>query len=163
MTCLTTRTLLGWPPALLFCLFATPAQAQLQITVSAGSAGGSLEIRVSNEGEDPVSLPMDHLPWAIPSRNFNLVVVPADPVAEPLTRLPLWDEPIEAPAVEIQPGEVRTGKLSLGSLFDGYAQAHRENDLLVFWSWHQAPEAASSNGRGGGWLLIPQTTRGKEP
>jgi hypothetical protein len=111
-----------------------------------------LEMRLKHNYKKPIKFDLNDLPWASGS-NMILIAVKAKN-GEGLAGYkwcPLAGDITLAPGAELK------GDISMETFFD-FDKALREDDILVFWSYHlQSDDKVPVEfERVGGWLSIPQ-------
>jgi hypothetical protein len=114
----------------------------------------ALQMRLTNEADDPVEMPAHQLPWSN-AYSTLVVAVETDAPGTVLERSTPVDDPVVG-MVTVQPRETLTGQIDLGARFPGLTAALAERDVVVFWSWQLQPLDGQSGPRTGGWVLLPR-------
>jgi hypothetical protein len=121
----------------------------------AGPPDWGLDITLTNDTAKPLTMFQHSLPW-IGWYSIIMLAVKADAPGTPLERPSPVDDPTTGTIV-IQPGETLTGQLSLVKQFPDFAEAIKNRDVIVFWSYQLQTIDGDSLPRTAGYVLFTRT------
>ncbi len=124
-----------------------------------GSPEYSLNIKLTNRSAQPLTVYQHSLPW-VGWHSMLLIAVKADATGSVIEHSLLIDDP-GAQTVTIAPDQTLTGGISLANHFPGLAEALKNRDVVVFWSYQLQPIGAAPLKRTGGCLVFPKLTESK--
>jgi hypothetical protein len=107
-------------------------------------------------GEKEISIYQWELPWET-SHSILLLAVKSN--GEVLDRDFGPEDPVFSRSPLLKPGDALHGEIELYGQFRGLAEALREREINLFWSYQLKPNGAKDPlPRVGGWLLLPKQT-----
>jgi hypothetical protein len=116
--------------------------------------GWTLDISLTNESAERLTVYRHSLPW-IGWYSILLVAAKTDAMGTVLER----SNPVDDPGTEtivIKPGETLTGQVSLVRRFPGFADAVKDREVIVFWSYQLQRLEGDPWPRTGGYVLFPE-------
>ena len=128
---------------------------KIVVNRSAGPPAWDLEISLTNETANPLTTYSHSLPW-IGWYSIIILAVKANAPGTPLERFSPVDDPTTGTIV-IKPGETLTGQLSLVKQFPDFAEAIKEGDVIVFWSYQLPVIEGDAVPRTAGYVLFTRT------
>jgi hypothetical protein len=134
---------------------ADPAPVSVEVTARRW-ARDSLEFSLVLKKPKRVDVPLDALPWgAFP--NLQIVAVTTDARgAAPLPRPSPSRGPGESPLTTLVAGQRLRGRVPLNEYVEGLAEALRDSEVLVFWSYRLDVPGDRHSNRTGGWVDLPK-------
>lgn len=115
----------------------------------------TLEVSLTNETPKPLTLYQHSEPWA-GYYSTLLVAVKLDPMGTVIESNTPVDDPGPG-TITIQPGQTRTGQISLARHFPGFAEALADRDVIIFWSYQMKPVDGDPLPRVAGHVLFAKT------
>jgi hypothetical protein len=113
-----------------------------------------LDIKVSNSGRVPVSVSRTSLPWA-QADAIILAAVTADRKQKRLDQIfPVQDAMPDV--VEIRPGDLASGRVSLTVHFPSLSTVLQRNDVVISWSFQLRGSDGVNLQRQAGGLVLPK-------
>jgi hypothetical protein len=116
-----------------------------------------LNITLTNSSSEPLTIYQHSLPW-VGWYSMILIAVKTDAPGTVIDKVSPIDDPGPA-RLTIKPGETLEGKISLVSRFPGFAEALKERDVIVFWSYQFQPIDAAPLKRVGGYVVFPKVSK----
>lgn len=96
-----------------------------------------LHVTLTNRSDEKLVIFEHSLPWR-GAYSMIVVAVETDPAGAPLERTLPIDDPGPG-TTSIEPGETRTGDISLVQRFPNFLKTLAERDVLVFWAYRFQP------------------------
>jgi len=127
-------------------------QAEVQVTVQPDGRT-ALEFTLTLKSPRTLVVPLDALPWGT-YPNLQVVAARADSIGTVLPKAAPFREPIESPVTTIVADHPVRGKVQLAQHVEALAEALRQSDVVVFWSYRLDVSPEVSSRRTGGWLVL---------
>ncbi len=115
-----------------------------------------LNLRLTNKGSGVVFVPLGHLPWN--RYAMTLIIIGTDPLSSMVKQQFSIADPPPGEPHRLRPGEEIEGRIDLIERYPALMQRHKNEDMLIFWSYKNPFHDESK--RLGGWLLIPRFSGG---
>jgi len=114
-----------------------------------------LNVSLTNVANVPLNIYQGALPWEF-RYNLQLLAVKAflpEGILE--EALPVVD-PGGLKEIQMQPGEMLRGTISLNERFNTLSQDVKKRDIIIFWTYQLETVNGTKLDRLGGWLMIPK-------